>query len=426
MKNFSDTLHLSLNGPMYQSLVCYWVGILCIQYIKVNYYYYYYYYGYDDKQEEDDVIPILPIDIIITSTTTNNMKDNDDDGDSTNIMQQFVFGCCCCCCFSILLEVVLGIVMYDFIFFFVHWSLHEIPILRSLHHRHHRIINIISSNNQNHHHYYRCYYGSLEELHQNHHHQQQPQQQQRRRRYDDNTIAADAATNSPSSENGSCNYTSDGVLPHPISLPCSSCCECRDTLNHGLIDGMLQVLVNILVQQYTIGIICVGSNNIPFTNITSCLTTISFSSSSPPPPPRLPYFSLPLFGRHYPFYYSWKLIMKRKCRISRILHNIIVTWMLTESHTSSPKPYIWRRWCVGIREHYLHHHHNHHNHHHHRTIATTATVATTATATIVLNQRQKKNKIPRRRRYQQFFGYLDEWKWNKVDLSTTRVVKKHH
>eukprot|EP00977_Amphora_coffeiformis_P028135 scaffold34701_cov229-Amphora_coffeaeformis.AAC.6 len=102
--------------------------------------------------------------------------------------------------------------------------------------------------------------------------------------------------------------------------------EARDTLRHGLLDGSLQVLINIFVQRRT----------------------------------------------------PWGAI---KSRLARGLHNVFVIWFLCESHSSSPKPYIWRRWLVGVREHYLHHRplhpdgNNNKNHFH---------------------------------RYQQFFGYLDD------------------
>jgi hypothetical protein len=38
-----------------------------------------------------------------------------------------------------------------------------------------------------------------------------------------------------------------------------------------------------------------------------------------------------------------------KSRLARwLIHNVVVTWMVTESHTRSDVPYIWRRWCVGV------------------------------------------------------------------------------
>ena len=64
--NFKDTLHLSIKGgPLFQSLVCYWFGIGCIQLVKVHYY-----YGYDD---DNVVVPIFPFEI-----TTSNVDGNDD------------------------------------------------------------------------------------------------------------------------------------------------------------------------------------------------------------------------------------------------------------------------------------------------------------------------------------------------------------
>ena len=85
-------------------------------------------------------------------------------------------------------------------------------------------------------------------------------------------------------------------------------------LDHSLLDGALQVGVNILVQQYS-----------------------------------------PWGGA--------------KSRLARWAHNVIVTWLLTESHAVAG-PRIGRRWFAGVRDH----------HRHHRTGG---------------------------RPYQQFFGYLD-------------------
>jgi sterol desaturase/sphingolipid hydroxylase (fatty acid hydroxylase superfamily) len=110
--------------------------------------------------------------------------------------------------------------------------------------------------------------------------------------------------------------------------------EARDVLRHSIFDGSLQVMCNILAQQRT----------------------------------------------------PWGYM---KSRLARLIHNVVVTWMLTESHTSSDIPYIWRRWCVGVLDHRLHHFGND-------------------------NLQQ----------YQQFFGYLDgfrAWWWwsaaNKKHLS---------
>jgi len=91
----------------------------------------------------------------------------------------------------------------------------------------------------------------------------------------------------------------------------------RDVLEHSPLDGTLQVLVNIMVQRST----------------------------------------------------WWDV--GPKSRLARALHNIAVTWMLTESHSSAPTPYVARRWFVGVRRHRAHHLHG---------------------API----------------YQQFFGYLDD------------------
>lgn len=96
--------------------------------------------------------------------------------------------------------------------------------------------------------------------------------------------------------------------------------ECGDTLRHSLVDGTLQVAVNILVQQWT----------------------------------------------------PWGTV---RTRLARVLHNVLVVWMLVESHTRVPKGYVWRRWCIGVREHWRHH---------------------SDGGISVENQR-----------YQQFFGYLD-------------------
>eukprot|EP00658_Telonema_sp_P-2_P032373 TRINITY_DN23990_c0_g1_i5.p1 TRINITY_DN23990_c0_g1~~TRINITY_DN23990_c0_g1_i5.p1 ORF type:complete len:183 (+),score=41.23 TRINITY_DN23990_c0_g1_i5:45-551(+) len=73
----------------------------------------------------------------------------------------------------------------------------------------------------------------------------------------------------------------------------------RDVLEHSAVDGALQVLVNIMVQRHS------------------------------------------LWGP--------------KSRLARALHNIVVTWMLTESHTCAPTFYVWRRWLEGVRRHRAHH-----------------------------------------------------------------------
>jgi sterol desaturase/sphingolipid hydroxylase (fatty acid hydroxylase superfamily) len=102
--------------------------------------------------------------------------------------------------------------------------------------------------------------------------------------------------------------------------------ESRDTLRHSLIDGTMQVYINILVQRKT----------------------------------------------------PWGAA---KTRCARFLHNIIVTWMLVESHTASPTPWVWRKWCIGVREHRLHH--------------------------LGDGKQQSTSAFGHYHRYQQFFGYLD-------------------
>lgn len=151
----------------------------------------------------------------------------------------------------LLAEVVSGIILYDAIFFFIHWAMHTIPSLKGLHHQHHR-------------------------------------------------------------------QQIKGKV------------ECRDTLRHSLWDGALQVGINILVQRST----------------------------------------------------PWGCV---KSLLSRCLHNLIVIWMLVESHSASPYPNIWRRYCKGVRNHQWHHRYSH----------------------------QEQNMMDNHDchcRYQQFFGYLDDTK----------------
>lgn len=74
------------------------------------------------------------------------------------------------------------------------------------------------------------------------------------------------------------------------------------------------------------------------------------------------------------------------------LHYVIATGMLCESHTASTYPYVWRRWCVRVRDHV------------HRLRAS------------ALAGKEKKRmangyyKYGPHFRYQQFFGYLDDWR----------------
>jgi len=74
----------------------------------------------------------------------------------------------------------------------------------------------------------------------------------------------------------------------------------RDVLTHSVLDGVLQVLTNIAVQRTT----------------------------------------------------PWGAT---KSRVARALHNVIMTWALTESHTCSPSPRIARCWCAGVARHREHH-----------------------------------------------------------------------
>ncbi|KAL7579482.1 hypothetical protein ACA910_007863 [Epithemia clementina (nom. ined.)] len=170
-------------------------------------------------------------------------------------------------------EVSAGIVWYDFIFFFIHWSMHEIPFLRELHHDHHAVM-------------------------------------------------------------------PGGIL------------EANHVLHHSFADGTFQVLVNIFVQRRT----------------------------------------------------PWGAV---KTRLARILHNIVITSMLTESHSASPTPYFWRRWFVGVREHRLHHFNDH----------------CSRSLWILTNSENiaSKGKFDR---HQQFFGYLDNLRFmlscGEYQLSTSQ------
>jgi len=74
------------------------------------------------------------------------------------------------------------------------------------------------------------------------------------------------------------------------------------TVNHSLADGSLQVLTNILVQRYT----------------------------------------------------PWGTA---KLTLARWLHNVVVTCMLVEAHTTAARPRVFRRLFAGVRDHHLHHRH---------------------------------------------------------------------
>ena len=186
-------------SDLWNSLGAYWIGICILKWIRMIYI----------ESESPVVIP---------------------DGFPTDLDS----------CVYLILEVVAGILMYDAIFFAIHWAMHAIPRLRGLHSRHHSdAASIVESNLD------------------------------KDKIWDNNTSAS---------------------------------LEARDVLRHSIVDGSLQVLCNVLVQQLN-----------PW----------------------------PDGGR--------------KSRLARVLHNAIVTWMLTESHTVSPTPNIFRRFFVGVREHRYHH-----------------------------------------------------------------------
>lgn len=88
--------------------------------------------------------------------------------------------------------------------------------------------------------------------------------------------------------------------PHKTHHSKTTEVRARDVLLHSPIDGTLQVLVNILVQRCNI----------------------------------------------------WGAT---KSRLARAIHNVVVTWMLTESHTASPVPKVARHFFVGVRRHRAHH-----------------------------------------------------------------------
>lgn len=116
--------------------------------------------------------------------------------------------------------------------------------------------------------------------------------------------------------------------------------EARHVLRHSFLDGSMQVLINIVVQRHT----------------------------------------------------PWGSI---KSRLARVLHNIIVTWMLTESHSPAPYPNIFRKHFVGVREHRRHH------------------------------LCDGDDEYGRLHRYQQFFGYLDNCRAVRIipSCSLQRKVK---
>lgn len=178
-------------------------------------------------------------------------------------------------------EIVSGIVAYDFIFFFIHWSMHAIPFLRRFHYHHH-------------------------------------------------------------------------AMPESVGVfEAERRVEARDVIHHSLLDGSLQVLVNIFVQRNT----------------------------------------------------PWGL---PKSRLARIVHNILVTWMLTESHSSTTYLTIWKSWLVGVREHRLHH------------------INDSCSRDLWISSSSKLSSHVKFDRHQQFFGYLDDLRFLFREWRTSYEVGTVH
>lgn len=226
---FSDTVRLEL-GPLFSSGLAYWVGISLWTTVVPP-----------AAASIPDGIPTSPTKVLYVAA-----------------------------------EVVSGVVLYDAIFFFFHWAMHDIPCLRIFHRRHHQVTHRVES----------C-----------------------------------------------------------------------DTLRHSLADGSLQVLVNILVQRTT----------------------------------------------------PWGIV---KSRCARHLHNIIVIWMLVESHSACPEPNIWRRWFVGVREHRLHH--------------LGLSSSTTPSGGGGSCKSIARAGYGKHHRHQQFFGYLDDLRATVVDLLRGENGPNHH
>ena len=139
----------------------------------------------------------------------------------------------------LLLEVAYGVWAYDFLFFFIHWGMHACQLrMHSFHHNY----------------------------------------------------APRAQSAQQSAE----------MNPEAKAHADAWQLRARDVLAHAPLDGLLQVVTNILVQR-----------------------------------------SLPWGGC--------------KSRTARAIHNILVTWMLTESHTAAKEPRIFRRVCAGVSRHRQHH-----------------------------------------------------------------------
>jgi sterol desaturase/sphingolipid hydroxylase (fatty acid hydroxylase superfamily) len=303
--SFGETCHLQSGGPLFYSVLAYWIGIYMFQCILVKNTTSW--WPTSSASKEMNMIPIgMPS---MTWMTTSPLEE-----DYNGLLLLFLQDCT-----YLVAEVLSGLLQYDFVMFFLHWMMHDIPALRSWHYQHHA-------------------------------HEEQ-------RALDNYNIRNDRDTSNRINLGGKGNGNDKRSFP----------CEARDTLNHDLMDGSLQVAVNIVVQQYTlVAFLSWGWN--------CCGERLLLSSPSP--------------------VVAGLCCMLPKSKLARILHNIIVTWLLVESHTSSPTPYVWRRWCIGVKEHYWHH------------------VGTAPSSSSVSSNGSRSISEPKRkiRRHQQFFGYLDEWR----------------
>ena len=99
-----------------------------------------------------------------------------------------------------------------------------------------------------------------------------------------------------------------------------------------------------------------------------------------------------------------------KSRLARLVHNVVVVWMLVESHTRVPQGYVWRRWCVGVREHWRHHSALVYNDEEREESATSGSKRhdIISARTNPESSATTTSTPKRRHRYQQFFGHLDQ------------------
>jgi hypothetical protein len=301
---FGETCHLQSGGPLFYSVLAYWIGIYMFQAILVKNSTCWWATPFSASKEMN-VIPIgMPS---MTWMTTSPLEE-----DYNGLLLLFLQDCT-----YLVAEVLSGLLQYDFAMFFLHWMMHDIPALRSWHYQHHA-------------------------------HEEQ-------RALDNYNIRNGSDISNVINLGGKSNGNDKRSFP----------CEARDTLNHDLMDGSLQVAVNIVVQQYTLVAFLLWG--------WSCCGEMLLLSSQ----------SSVVAGLS---------CLLPKSKLARILHNIIVTWLLVESHTSSPTPYVWRRWCIGVREHYCHH---------------VGAAPSSSSGCSRSSISEPKRKI---RRHQQFFGYLDQWR----------------